>query len=105
MRPPRLLPGHRRALIAGEEMKVVYPGLVKRAGIVVPDQASGRNQSSDRPPNYPEALERDVVCAENTTVRIRPIRPDDSQRLDAFHQRLDPYSIYLRFFTFHPALS
>jgi GNAT superfamily N-acetyltransferase len=86
-------------------MKVVYPGFLKDAGMVVSDEPSGRDQSSDRPPNYPEALEHDVVCAENITVRIRPIRPDDSPGLRAFHQRLDPYSIYLRFFGFHPALS
>jgi GNAT superfamily N-acetyltransferase len=74
-------------------------------GTVVSDRTSCRDHASDGPPNYPEALEHDVVCAGNITVHIRPIRPDDARRLDAFHKRLDPYSVYLRFFTFHPALS
>jgi GNAT superfamily N-acetyltransferase len=63
------------------------------------------DQSPDCPPDYPRAFEHDVVCAETITVHIRPIRPDDARRLDVFHQHLDPYSVYLRFFTFHPTLS
>jgi GNAT superfamily N-acetyltransferase len=71
-------------------------------GFVMPEL---RDQSSDCPPNYPGALEHDAVCVGNVAVHIRPIRPDDAHRLDAFHKHLNPYSIYLRFFTFHPTLS
>ena len=38
-------------------------------------------------------------------VRVRPIRPDDEQRLADFHARLSPDSIRRRFFNAHPVLS
>ncbi|CAN5434647.1 hypothetical protein BH10ACT1_BH10ACT1_22900 [soil metagenome] len=39
------------------------------------------------------------------TVQFRPIRPDDAERLVAFHESLDPYDQYLRFFSVHPHLT
>ena len=57
------------------------------------------------PPNYPRGFDNDVVCSENFTIHIRPIRPDDASRLAAFHRNLAPHSIYLRYFSFHPYLS
>jgi GNAT superfamily N-acetyltransferase len=36
---------------------------------------------------------------------IRPIRPDDAARLQAFHQRLSAESIYLRWLSAHPVLT
>ncbi len=57
------------------------------------------------PPNYPSGLERDVVSAGSTRIHLRPIRPDDAERLVEFHNHLSPHSSYLRFFTFHPVLS
>ena len=54
---------------------------------------------------YPADLERDVRALDGTVVRLRPIRPDDDARLVAFHSRLSSYSVYLRFFGFHPTLS
>jgi GNAT superfamily N-acetyltransferase len=38
-------------------------------------------------------------------VTVRPMRPDDGDRLVAFHSRLSPDSQRLRFFTPHPTLS
>lgn len=38
-------------------------------------------------------------------VTFRSIRPDDADRLVAFHEKLDPYDQYLRFFCAHPHLS
>jgi GNAT superfamily N-acetyltransferase len=55
-------------------------------------------------PNYPADLERDVVSSGNLHYHIRPIRPDDAERLVEFHSHLSPRSSYLRFFTFHPTL-
>lgn len=55
--------------------------------------------------DYPAALERDVRTLDGTLVHLRPIRPDDEARLVAFHSRLSSYSVYLRFFGFHPTLS
>lgn len=54
---------------------------------------------------YPAALERDVVSEGNLHYHLRPIRPDDAERLVEFHNQLSPHSCYLRFFTFHPTLS
>lgn len=47
----------------------------------------------------------DAVTSDGGTVHIRPITPADGDRLRAFHSRLSPESIYLRFFTPHPRLS
>ena len=60
---------------------------------------------TDLPPNYPADLERDVVSEGDLRYRLRPIRPDDAERLVAFHNHLSPHSCYLRFFSYHPHLS
>ena len=52
---------------------------------------------SDAP--YPAELERDIVGADGTRLRLRPIRPDDADRLVALHGRLSLQTIYQRFFT------
>lgn len=49
--------------------------------------------------DYPEAWESDVVLADGGTVRIRPVRTDDAERLLALYERLSDESIYLRFFS------
>jgi GNAT superfamily N-acetyltransferase len=54
---------------------------------------------------YPSELERDVVSGGDLQYHVRPIRAEDGPRLVAFHRHLQPHSIYLRFFTFHPELS
>jgi len=57
------------------------------------------------PSGYPRGLERDVRDGAGLHFGVRPIRPDDAERLVDFHRRLSPHSVYLRFFTFHPTLS
>jgi GNAT superfamily N-acetyltransferase len=47
----------------------------------------------------------DVVLSDGATVHLRAIRPDDADALRAFHARLSPESIVLRFFGPHPRLS
>src|SRR5687768_7635539 len=54
---------------------------------------------------YPADLEREVVLRDGSTVRLRPIRPDDVGRLQAFHGRLSHDSIFFRFFSPLPILT
>lgn len=46
-----------------------------------------------------------IALKDGTRVDIRPAQPDDAPRLQAFHQRLSPESIYLRWLIAHPVLS
>ncbi|MBN2624367.1 MAG: GNAT family N-acetyltransferase [Acidimicrobiales bacterium] len=57
------------------------------------------------PPGYPAEWDADVVLSDGGTVRIRPIRPDDADRIVDFHGRQSPESIYFRYFTPHPQLT
>ena len=59
----------------------------------------------ERTAGYLADLERDVRALDGSVVHLRPIRVDDDARLVAFHSRLSSYSVYLRFFGFHPTLS
>jgi acyl-CoA synthetase (NDP forming)/RimJ/RimL family protein N-acetyltransferase len=54
---------------------------------------------------YPPHWEADVVLADGGTAHLRPIRPDDADRLVALHSRLSPESIRYRYFAPHPTLS
>jgi acetyl coenzyme A synthetase (ADP forming)-like protein len=53
----------------------------------------------------PTELDCDVLAIDGGTVHVRPIRPDDDDRLVIFHGRLSPETVYRRFFTVHPRLS
>ncbi len=57
------------------------------------------------PEGYPDRWQADVLLADGGTVHLRPIRPEDGDRLVAFHNRQSPESIYLRFFSARPRLS
>lgn len=57
------------------------------------------------PDGYPGQWASDVVLADGSTAHVRPIRPDDRDRLAAFHGRQSAESIYLRYFTPRPTLS
>ena len=60
---------------------------------------------SETPMGYPAEWEADVVLADGGVARLRPIRPDDAQRLVQFYDRVSPESKYLRFFAPYPRLS
>lgn len=47
---------------------------------------------------YPVRFESDVVLRTGRTVHIRPVRPDDGERLIAFYAQLSPESLHARFF-------
>jgi acyl-CoA synthetase (NDP forming)/RimJ/RimL family protein N-acetyltransferase len=48
---------------------------------------------------YPSHWEADVVLADGGTVHLRPISPDDADRLRAMHSRLSSDTVYMRFFS------
>ena len=49
-------------------------------------------------PTYPREREADVVLRDGSTVRVRPIRPDDKPQMREFLEALSPESIGFRFF-------
>lgn len=55
-------------------------------------------------PAYPRHWEADVVLADGGTIHVRPIRPDDGERLRALHSRLSERTRYLRFFSPYPRM-
>lgn len=61
---------------------------------------------SDSPGLPPDVarLEGPLTLYNGTTIHVRAIRPDDDERLRAFHRQLSPDSIMFRFFHFMPEL-
>jgi acetyl coenzyme A synthetase (ADP forming)-like protein len=47
----------------------------------------------------------DVLLSDGRPVHVRPARPDDRERLRAFHARLSKETIYFRYFSAKPQLS
>ena len=66
----------------------------------MPDTAT--ISTRDAPPAYWEC---DVVLADGGTVHVRPLGPDDADRLVAFHTGLSDETVFLRFFSAKPTLS
>lgn len=54
---------------------------------------------------YPIEWEADVVLSNGRPVSLRPVTPDDAERMQAFHTSLSPESVYLRYFTSKPTLT
>ena len=50
------------------------------------------------PANYPHEWEADVVLRDGSVGHVRPITPQDEDRVRRFHSRQSDESIYLRFF-------
>ena len=55
--------------------------------------------------DYPRRWEADAVLTDGGTVHLRPILPEDADRLQAFHSRLSKETVYNRFFAYRPVLS
>ena len=53
----------------------------------------------------PATWEADVVLNDGGTVHLRPIRPDDADRLREFHSRLSQQTVFNRYFAYRPTLS
>ncbi|HZG05288.1 MAG TPA: GNAT family N-acetyltransferase [Streptomyces sp.] len=56
-------------------------------------------------PAYPAHWEADVVLRDGGTARIRPITPDDADRLVRFYEQVSDQSKYYRFFAPYPRLT
>jgi acyl-CoA synthetase (NDP forming)/RimJ/RimL family protein N-acetyltransferase len=56
-------------------------------------------------PEYPAHWEADVVLRDGGTAHLRPVRPDDAERLKRFYSRLSDETIYFRFFSLYRELS
>ncbi|WP_405805837.1 GNAT family N-acetyltransferase [Streptomyces sp. NBC_01187] len=54
---------------------------------------------------YPAHWEADVVLRDGGTARVRPITPDDAERLVSFYEQVSDESKYYRFFAPYPRLS
>ncbi|MEV5374952.1 GNAT family N-acetyltransferase [Streptomyces nondiastaticus] len=54
---------------------------------------------------YPAHWEADVVLRDGGTAHLRPITPDDAQRLVSFYEQVSDESKYYRFFAPYPRLS
>jgi RimJ/RimL family protein N-acetyltransferase len=47
---------------------------------------------------YPKELEREITLRDGSRLRLRPIRPEDQNRLSAFYDGLSRHTAYQRFF-------
>lgn len=47
---------------------------------------------------YPKELEREITLRDGSRLRLRPIRPEDQDRLSAFYDGLSRHTAYQRFF-------
>ncbi|QFZ17521.1 bifunctional acetate--CoA ligase family protein/GNAT family N-acetyltransferase [Saccharothrix syringae] len=56
------------------------------------------------PFDYPRSWEADVVLSDGGTVHLRPVTPDDAERLLAFHGRLSERTRYFRYFGPYPRM-
>ena len=68
----------------------------------------GFEGSDDHRPRLPDdaaQMERDLTLRDGCMVRVRPIRADDTERLQTFHAHLSVESIIFRFFRNVPRLS
>ncbi|MFM2438454.1 MAG: hypothetical protein RLZ55_1273, partial [Actinomycetota bacterium] len=64
-----------------------------------------RLHTVQRPADYPEHLEADVLLRDGRPCHIRPITPADAPGLDEFHRSLSSRTVYFRFFAPYPELS
>jgi RimJ/RimL family protein N-acetyltransferase len=65
---------------------------------------SGEDQGQ-RLPEDAARLERSLTLRDGSVVRVRPIRADDTERLQTFHAHLSVESIIYRFFRTMPSLT
>lgn len=64
-----------------------------------PAEPQRAGDAADRGPRYPLWWEADVLTADGSVVRIRPVVAGDTEQLRAMHGRMSARSKYLRYFT------
>lgn len=70
-----------------------------------PDTADTTAPGSTTIPDDAQRLEGALVLRDGSRIHMRPIRADDSTRLQQFHAGLSPETIVFRFFHFVPKLA
>lgn len=65
----------------------------------------GIDDTGPVPIPFPRQWVADAVLTDGGTVHVRPIIPGDAERIQRFHERQSPESIYFRFFSPRPRLS
>ncbi len=75
--------------------------------IMQSDAEAGARRGTQEPQTsvYPSHWEADVVLRDGGTARIRPITPEDADRLVSFYEQVSDESKYYRFFAPYPRLS
>jgi GNAT superfamily N-acetyltransferase len=68
------------------------------------DSPAGSRTATTAVGPYPSDLECDVETTDGLVLHLRPIRPDDGERLETFHEHLSAESVYRRFLFMHPRL-
>ena len=98
----RLLYGEQRMFRLQNDSMNLTPGNAQSDGddryVSVPDELLDSG-------SYPVELESELFTRSNNTLRLRPIRSDDADRLKSFHHQLSFDSVYRRYFSAHPELS
>ncbi len=76
-----------------------------RAVTTTPFQSSGQAAALPPSPALLQRMEGSLELMTGERVHVRPIRADDTARLQAFHAHLSSDSVVFRFFRYLPALS
>ncbi|HIY24864.1 MAG TPA: GNAT family N-acetyltransferase [Candidatus Brachybacterium merdigallinarum] len=65
----------------------------------------GAASSAPSAPTYPVHWEADIALRDGSAAHVRPIRPEDADALQRFHESQSERSLYMRFFAPMPTLS
>ena len=70
-----------------------------------PEHASTDTSVDEYPEGYPHEWAADVLGSDGRAVRVRPILPNDAEKISRFHTSLSERTRYLRYFGSHDVLS
>ena len=69
-----------------------------------PEPAAGGQTGGGAAGDYPAQWEADVLAADGGILHLRPVRPDDAERIAALHSRLSDRTRYFRYFGAYPRI-